>query len=339
VTIGTRDCASVDRVVAGSAELLRWVATVSGASDARLGERIQTLWSGYGQIWRVELGGATVPSVVLKWVSPPSDAPHPRGWAGRRSHDRKLRSYAVEHAFWRAVASRCDVASRVPASYGARRQANEFQFVLEDLDAAGFSGRRGDLTPAQVDPCLAWLAAFHATFMDERIEQLWPVGSYWHLATRPDELAAIDDPALAAAAPVLDARLSDAHHATLIHGDAKVANFCFTPPGDAVAAVDFQYCGGGVGVKDVAYLLSSCFDAATLLGSADACLDRYFELLRAELAARKPAVDAEAVESEWRALYPIAWADFVRFLAGWAPGHWKLNRYSRRMLEIALGHI
>jgi len=50
-------------------------------------------------------------------------------------------------------------------------------------------------------------------------------------------------------------------------------------------------------------------------------------------------VAANEVERQWRALYPIAWADFVRFLAGWAPGHWKLNSYSQRMLRNALDAI
>lgn len=50
-------------------------------------------------------------------------------------------------------------------------------------------------------------------------------------------------------------------YGTLIHGDYKAANLFFsnqadgTNGADAVAAVDFQFCGGGMGVEDVAYLL------------------------------------------------------------------------------------
>lgn len=117
--------------------------------------------------------------------------------------------------------------------------------VLEDLDASGYPGRRGDLSPDQVEPCLRWLAAFHATFMGEEPAGLWPVGTYWHLKTRPDELAAVDDPELIRAAPALDHLLNQASHRTVVHGDAKVANFCWSHSGDAVAAVDFQYVGGG----------------------------------------------------------------------------------------------
>jgi len=46
---------------------------------------------------------------------------------------------------------------------------------------------------------------------------------------------------------------------------------------------------------------------------------------------RRPDVDGDAVEADWRSLYPVAWTDFHRFLQGWSPGHWKLNRYSNRL--------
>ena len=43
-----------------------------------------------------------------------------------------------------------------------------------------------------------------------------------------------------------------------------------------------------------------------------------------------------ALEDDWRALYPIAWTDFYRFLQGWSPGHWKLHRYSERLAREVL---
>lgn len=56
---------------------------------------------------------------------------------------------------------------------------------------------------------------------------------------------------------------------TLIHGDSKAANILFGPvkTGDEppeCALYDFQYCGGGYGVKDVVYLLVSSVDARVL---------------------------------------------------------------------------
>jgi aminoglycoside phosphotransferase (APT) family kinase protein len=163
--------------------------------------------------------------------------------------------------------------------------------------------------------CLRWLAAFHATFLGERPRGLWKVGTYWHLATRPDELEAMDDGALQWAAPLIDRRLSEARFRTLVHGDAKPANFCFSTGNDAVAGVDFQYVGGGCGMKDVAYLLGHEESERRVKG----LLDHYFVTLRKELGRRGTDVDPKAVEAEWRSLYPFAWADHHRFLSGWAP--------------------
>ena len=103
-----------------------------------------------------------------------------------------------------------------------------------------------------------WLAHFHATFMGETPDGLWEVGSYWHLDTRPDELEALDDVHLKQAAGEIDALLRAARFQTFVHGDAKLANFCFSEDGTQVAAVDFQYVGGGCGMKDVAYFIGSC---------------------------------------------------------------------------------
>ena len=47
-------------------------------------------------------------------------------------------------------------------------------------------------------------------------------------------------------------------------------------------------------------------------------------------------MDFAALEADWRALYPVAWTDFYRFLQGWSPGHWKLHRYSERLASAVL---
>ena len=145
-------------------------------------------------------------------------------------------------------------------------------------------------------------------------EGLWKTGTYWHLATRPDELSALEDAALREAAPLLDRKLRACSFQTLVHGDAKPANFCFARGSHAVAAVDFQYVGGGGGMKDVAYLLSVLPSQAGL----EEHLATYFRHLRAALAGSRDALTIGALEAEWRALYPIACADFYRFLAGWS---------------------
>ncbi len=307
------------------ATLERLVVRSTKARDVVLGERVQALWGGYGEIRRATLGGATTSSVIVKYVVPPSAAGATAAEA--RSHRRKLRSYEVESAFYRGYAPRCDASCRVPAALHAGALGERMLLVLEDLDAADFGVRRHRVSETELGLCLRWLAAFHATFLGEAPESLWRVGTYWHLGTRPDELRALTDPALRRAAPALDERLNRARYRTLVHGDAKLENFCFSADGSAVAAVDFQYVGGGVGVKDVAYFLTSCLSPRELERDARRFLDDYFRELRAALAERAldPAgarghlpSDVALLEAEWRELYPIACADFWRFLAGWS---------------------
>lgn len=306
------------------------ILALTGAAALDVGEKVQTLWSGYGAIVRARLDGRPV---IVKHVTPPNRTTHPRGWDTDRSNQRKLRSYDVELAWYREWSARCDEACRVAKTIAATAlDGGGWLFVLEDLDAAGFPDRRGRLGFGAVTACLEWLAAFHATFLGETPTGLWETGTYWHLATRPDELDVMRDGPLKRAAAAIDAALTKARHQTIVHGDAKVANFCFPAGGDGpVAAVDFQYVGGGCGMKDVAYFLGSCLDEAECERLEGAALDAYFGALRREVGARRPAVDAAALEAEWRELFPVAWADFYRFLAGWSPGHPKMNPYSERL--------
>jgi hypothetical protein len=309
----------------------RWVVARLGGRVVRTRE-VQTLWSGYGRILRVELEDAAAASAVVKLVKPPDLVRHPRGWGGDAGHRRKLRSYEVERAFYEEHAA--DTAHRTARCYAAEDSADGLRLLLEDLDAAGYAGRRRIPKDEELARCLQWLASFHAAHFGSAPTGLWPNGTYWHLATRQDELAAMQDGALRAAAAALDGALRGCRHRTWVHGDAKVGNFCFAA--DDVAAVDFQYVGGGCGVQDVAYLISSCLDDAACERRADDLLDTYFEALRERLPAR---VDADDVEREWRALYPAAWADFHRFLNGWAPDHWKIHGYTRRMTRAALDQL
>ncbi|MDF2695917.1 MAG: hypothetical protein K0S65_4300, partial [Labilithrix sp.] len=188
-------------------------------------------------------------------------------------------------------------------------------------------------TGAEVDVCLAWLAAFHARFLGIRPDGLWKTGTYWHLATRQEELARIEDEILRKAAPLLDRELRSGTFQTIVHGDAKLANFCFARGSRSVAAVDFQYVGGGCGMKDVAYLLCGHFGDRTL---EQRHLDGYFQKLRIALARRAEPVDVDALETEWRALYPIACADFYRFMAGWAKDHWRRDAYGQALVRDVL---
>lgn len=303
----------------------RWICEVTGATRVIGQRRIQSLWGGYGELLRVHLEGGSHPSVILKVISPPAQA------RGSFSHKRKVRSYEIEQAWYEGWSHRLDPARcRVPEPLGVMAGHDQRCLLLEDLDARGFGGRRGP-----IEPCLVWLARFHAAFIGQAPTNLWPTGTYWHLETRPEELAAIRRRALREAAEAIDLRLARARYKTLVHGDAKLANFCFGS--DEVAAVDFQYVGGGCGMKDVAYLLS-CLDEQTLARRSESLLELYFEHLRA---ARPDMSDLalDALEREWRALYPWAWADYMRFLAGWSPAYYQSSPFGQKMLRKVLKQL
>ncbi len=302
-------------------------------------EDIQSLWSGYGKIVRYGLRGADRERVVVKHVKLPDHHHHPRGWNTDRSHQRKIRSYQVESAWYRDWAPACDDRCRVPACLALETDADEFLMVFEDLDASGFPARKSSVSLTEMQRCLAWLAHFHATFMGESPSGLWPVGSYWHLDTRPDELAALDDAPLKRAAGEIDALLQAGRFQTFIHGDAKLANFCFSQDSTQVAAVDFQYVGGGCGMKDVAYFIGSCLHEKDCERHEAALLAYYFSTLGDALGSRSEDIDPQAVEQEWRVLYPAAWTDFHRFMKGWSPGHWKIHGYSERLARQVLAQL
>jgi hypothetical protein len=307
------------------------------AEDLCPGETIQNLWSGYGSLDRYRLKGSEFDTVVVKHVRFPAQNHHPRGWNTDVSDQRKRRSYQVEAAWYKNWAGRCDSACRVPRCLAVEHIGEEVVMVMEDLAAAGYPQTPASIGQAEMFRVLDWLANFHATFMGETPAGLWPIGSYWHLATRPDELNALADGPLKQAASALDKILNEAPFQTFVHGDAKLANFCFSDDGRLVAAVDFQYTGGGCGMKDVAYFISSCLDEKECERHEETLLDYYFNSLSVALKHHQATIDANAVECAWRPLYGVAWTDFYRFLQGWSPGHWKNHGYSARLAREVLG--
>ena len=297
----------------------------TGASALVEKEIIQELWSGYGKIMRIELKNAAVDSVIVKHVQLPIHKNHPRGWNTDIGHERKVKSYQVETT-WYETYSKNSMA-RLPQCLAVETQNEEVLMVLEDLDEAGYPLRKQSVTWEEIISCLEWLAKFHASYLGKVPDGLWEVGTYWHLETRPHELEVLSDYKLKKAASLIDDKLNNCKYKTFVHGDAKLANFCFAPDG-RVAGVDFQYVGGGCGMKDVAYFVGSCLNESECERLESQILDTYFEYLQLNLVEKN-----DALETEWRSLYRVAWADFHRFLKGWSPGHWKINDYSERVTK------
>ncbi len=277
-----------------------WILGLAGGKRVLSCERLQTLWGGCGELLRVHLEGA--PSVILKRIVPPV--------GGSFSDERKRRSYEVERAWYQGPSRRSQ--ARLAACLGV----NGSLLLLEDLRNAGFQQGR----PA-LEAGLRWLAAFHLSFLDDVPAGLWEQGTYWHLATRPDEWQRMPSGPLKELASAVDRKLRATRHVTVVHGDAKPANFLWSREG--AAAVDFQYVGAGCGMRDVSYLLDCCVGEGLEL-ELERWLDFYFA-----------ALGRPDVEQDWRPLFPFAWCDFCRFEQGWR-GPSPLGPFSQRMLRSVL---
>ena len=304
----------------------RWVEECCGSKVAKE-DLVQELWSGYGCLKRIHLYNGS--SFILKEINFASVQDHPRGWATNISDERKHKSYQIEQNWYEGLSQKLDDITKVPALI-YNQKGDTIALLLEDLNRLHFDQRHRSLNLDGIKRVLEWLARFHATFIGVEPEGLWPIGTYWHLDTRPEEYEIMQSGWLKENARRIDEVLNNATYKTIVHGDAKLANFCFSNEMD-VAAVDFQYVGGGCGMKDVAYFLSSCLSSNDSIRYESELLACYFE----ELCKHISDEITDDLEEEWRSLYPVAWADFIRFLQGWAPDHYKLNEHSLRQVERA----
>lgn len=125
-----------------NAQFLSTIRKATGAREVFEIELIQELWSGYGKILRYGLLGTERSSVVIKHVRWPNQLRHPRGWNNELSHQRKLKSYQVEMAWYQYWSDHCDSNCRIPRCLALETCGDEVLMVLEDLDAAGFPLRR-----------------------------------------------------------------------------------------------------------------------------------------------------------------------------------------------------
>ncbi|MFK7992661.1 MAG: phosphotransferase [Granulosicoccus sp.] len=321
-------------------ELLEHILTSTAASGISEAHAVQTLWSGYGQIVRLILeyddkGLIDKPSsVIVKHVQPPTSSNHPRGWNTNTSMQRKLDSYRIEAYWYRHYVESCRTLCAMPRHFDSHSSGDQTWLIIEDLDR-NYPGRHSQLDVETCKPCLHWLARFHGYHLQSPGEGLWRTGTYWYLQTRQEELNAMKPGKLKDAASLLDAKLNNCQFKTLVHGDAKVANVCFSENNTDVAMVDFQYVGKGCGIRDVMYFLSSALTDSECEQYSSQLLDVYFT----ELLNYLPATLGQAVVTEWRGLYATAWADFHRFLEGWMPGHYKIHGYTQRMTEQALTEL
>ncbi|MDH6023738.1 phosphotransferase [Vibrio splendidus] len=342
-------------------ELYQKIATSLGCHEGFDVQVIQRLWGGYGELVRLVFSQevhSELKSVIVKHVALPDKAEHPKGWNTKLSHQRKVHSYQVETAWYQSFTQQWDERCPVPVGLHCELQENEWLIVMQDLAKIGFPlisqfdvlTASDDLATKdtqseqafgytveeqkQRDACLKWLASFHAKYIhidQEQSASLWQVGTYWHLDTRPDELNALADLPLKNQAQHIDRLLRECPYQTLVHGDAKLANFCFDSESQNAAAVDFQYVGHGCAMKDVALFMSSAVRPQDCAELESQMLETYFRYLKDAIAHYQPQLSFDEVEASWRPMFYVAWADFQRFVKGWSPEHWKINPYTEQL--------
>lgn len=302
---------------------------------------IQTLWSGYGEIVRLIFvdSNKKINTIIVKHVKLPKPSFHPRGWNTNLSHQRKLQSYQVEVNWYQEYSKNIDEKCRFPKGLKTFQNKNEWLIVMEDLSSLGYTTTPCYAYKSHLNSSINWLANFHAKYMNSRSNLLWEIGTYWHLDTRPDELELLEDIELKTYAKSIDEVLKNTKYQTIVHGDAKLANFCFNHDGTSCAAVDFQYVGHGCGMKDLAYFMSSAIEAEVSDKMEAWVLETYFKALKEALEFYHPTLNFEEIKKEWKPLFSLAWADFQRFIKGWSPNHFKINSYTEDLTKKALEYL
>jgi hypothetical protein len=335
-------------------------------------KRLCSLWAGYGSIQALcgTIGSNSI-SLMCKLVNPP------KGESGV-AHQRKVDSYVIEVKFYNKLSVVLNEAGiRVAKVFHTESDDNgNVVLLMSDLRSEfSFVGDQLSLKSGTLDAAIDWLAKFHAYNWQQchlwkgtaGKTCLWPEGSYWRLDTRKDEFEniGVEWKRLKNAASIIAILLRDGTHRsdcnlhrTVIHGDFKSPNMLFSQSchGSYVcAAVDFQYCGGSYGVRDVVKLVVSSMDMPSRMTPAQfaeaeqTVLRLYHSRLLSYIPQYHPELALSGADSCARAspplshcIYPfqqmmqhyeLCLIDYVRFMAGW--GFWGNYAYAKtRTLHI-----
>lgn len=275
---------------------------------------IQSLWAGYGKLYRCQADGA---HLVVKHFAPPRHAED-----DSEDHLRKLRSYEVESAFYEKLSDKMiERGCIVPELVACIHDGSSIAIVMRDLEEqhGSFNVRRGNcMNMEEAKRLLSYMARFHSVnWMHERVDGLWPEGCFWQLGTRMDELEYLDrswerygldrDMALR-----IHELVTSLPHRTVLHGDAKAANF-FWFSGGEVGGYDLQYCGGGSPCRDLAYTLGCSMQERLIERHETELLRHYHDELTSHLSAK----DAAGFTFEtMQDAYDLCVTDLVRFMCG-----------------------
>lgn len=299
-------------------------------NQIEIGNILTPLWGGCGSIVQSRLDNKPC---VIKAIKIPDHINHPRIKQSEFAVKRKQHSYSVEYTFYTFYSQYLPKHAQSIECIRAINKNDEYALVFKDFTQYGFTQARLQ----HIKAILKWLAHFHAFNLSKSTDGLWQQGNYWHLSTRPDEFNKLKDNLakksdIKNAAHKIDEQLQSCVYKTLIHGDAKLANFAANEKGE-IRGYDFQYIGAGCGIIDVMYFMTSCLSDAQLHKCADIYITYYFDNLKSAITTYHPLAPVGKIADDWLALWPAAWADFYRFLAGWSPEHQKINSYMQQQVN------
>ncbi|KAL7536418.1 hypothetical protein ACHAXR_008470 [Thalassiosira sp. AJA248-18] len=229
--------------------------TASSLSETNVAVKsLCRLWAGMGYIYQVTINNLHPSSnnkkyqFIVKRVIPPPKQSRSMG------DERKAVSYLFEANFYETIAptliDEYDLAIPIPYHVERDEKTDQVTICMSRL-----TGSPGYLSSDEnIHAVLQWLATLHAAtwgpkadeYVDRKLVQ--PIGSYWHLDTRPSEHDSMSrrgwEGRLKLAARAIDERLKRDKMQCCIHGDAKDANMLFGEGGgSSVSMYDFQYCG------------------------------------------------------------------------------------------------
>ncbi|TXC85133.1 phosphotransferase [Luteibaculum oceani] len=276
-------------------------------------ERRKTLWADYGCLYALQGQGKKLVLKHYQW--PEEDSIQDE--AQRFAVARKRSSFRNELIWYRDMPMAQQAG--IPLAYGFEENNREIIIVLDDLESMGFVCNPQPLRSHHVKACLEFLVDFHIRNLNVNEAHK---GGYWHLETRPFEFDKMEGGFFKDNAQTWDQTIKNAQFKTIIHGDAKPANYALNNDNNVIA-YDFQYWGQGIGTQDlVCYLYSICENQKDWTSYTNL----YFDLLQQQMEFFEVEGGKEIVK-EWKAMVEVCKNDYQRFLLGWNPDHYKVSRY------------
>ena len=236
---------------------------------------------------------------------------------------------------------------------------SRFSLLLDDFSEANGWHQVVQTDLAQTQATLQAFARMHAFFWlgnktEALASSLWPIATYWDQAKQPTDqanrlsshlsrfVADFGDPEVSEATRRKDYGVLLASHAerlerevhqgekqTIIHGDAKSANFFYktsssSEEGLDVGVIDFQWTGRGLCATDVAYAMWAC-PQSQVLDQEQQLVEYYHGQLVQELAKLEPSGGGGGTKvpslNAFKAQYKAAFLDLCRVVIA---DHWSI---------------